>query len=93
MKVLQAGRPQQGWSTEAACTGHGNGNGGCGAMLLVEEADLFTTQSHARDETETYTTFECAACKVWTDIASVPRSVTARLPLRSPSTRGRNGWR
>ena len=38
MKVLQPGRPQQGWSTEATCTGKGNGDGGCGARLLV---DLF----------------------------------------------------
>ena len=93
MKVLQPGRPQQGWSTEATCTGKGNGDGGCGARLLVEEVDLFATQSHARDETDTYTTFECAACTVWTDISRVPRSVTERLPFRLPSTRGQKDWR
>lgn len=40
MKVLRPGRKQKGWSTEAECTGLGNGGGGCGAKLLVEEDDV-----------------------------------------------------
>lgn len=88
MKILEPGREQQGWSTEAVCTGAGNGNGGCGAKLLVEQSDLFRTESHARDETTTYTTFECAACKVWTDLKEsvVPGPVRRALPFRAPGS-------
>ena len=89
MKVLKPGRAQKGWSTETTCTGRGNGGGGCGAKLLVEETDLFRTQSSALGETESYVTFECAACTVWTDIENVPHHVASRLPGRSPSNRGR----
>ena len=69
MKILKPGRPQTGYAIEQTCTGAGNGNGGCGAMLLVEAADLYLTQSHCRDETDSYVTFKCAACGVLTDIA------------------------
>lgn len=68
MKVLEPGRDQNGWSCECRCSGHGNGNGGCGAKLLVEFDDLFLTFRHARDETDTFITFECSECRVWTDI-------------------------
>jgi len=74
MRVLKKGRPQKGWATETKCTGKGNGNGGCGALLLVEQGDLFHTESHARDETTVYTTFRCCACGVLTDI-DVPSHV------------------
>lgn len=80
MKVLQKGRPQKGWAQEVVCTGHGNGNGGCGAKLLVEQADVFLTYSQARDETDVYNTFICGACKVPTDLGHVPftpREMTA----------------
>lgn len=68
MKILKEGRPQKGWSIEATCTGAGNKGGGCGAVLLVEQPDLFKTYSSARDETTMYITFKCAACGVKTDI-------------------------
>ena len=68
MKILKEGRPQRGWAKEFTCTGGGNGGGGCGAKLLVEEGDLFRTESHARDETTAYITFTCCACGVLTDI-------------------------
>lgn len=68
MKVLKEGRPQEGWAIEIECTGAGNKEGGCGALLLVERDDVFVTRSHARDETTTYNTFRCGACGVWTDI-------------------------
>ncbi len=41
MKVIKPGRPQKGWSHEFTCTGDGNGRGGCGAILLVEQEDLY----------------------------------------------------
>jgi len=68
MKVLEKGREQRGWAAEYHCTGKGNGDGGCNAKLLVEEGDLFLTESHARDETSRYLTFCCPDCKVLTDI-------------------------
>lgn len=84
MKTIAPGRPQQGWATEATCTGLGNGNGGCKAKLLVEQADLYRTESHARDETTPYTTFTCSQCGVETDLqdSSVPTHVRQNLPLK-----------
>jgi len=69
MKVLKPGREQSGWAEQQQCTGDGNGGGGCGATLLVEFADLYTTQSSARDEVTSCVTFSCACCKVMTDIS------------------------
>jgi hypothetical protein len=82
VKILEPGRQQKGWSTEAKCTGKGNGNGGCGAKLLVEQPDLFRTSSSAMGETDYYVTFECAACGVLTDLENVPGSVESKLPWR-----------
>jgi len=91
MKVLKAGTGQVGWAKECSCTGVGNGNAGCEAVLLVEQNDLFRTESHARDETTRYVTFECPECQQWTDIQSsdrgpslVPSHVVRKLPLRVP---------
>lgn len=85
MKILEKGRPQKGWATEARCTGNGNGGGGCGAKLLVEQGDLFTTSSSSRDETTVYVTFRCVACGVLTDLPDhiVPASVRSALPTRA----------
>jgi predicted RNA-binding Zn-ribbon protein involved in translation (DUF1610 family) len=68
MKVLKKGRKQQGYSSERTCTGKGNDGGGCGAKLLVEEADLFQTSSSVKDETDYYVTFKCPECGVLTDL-------------------------
>ena len=84
MKVIEKGTGQKGWSTKATCTGQGNDGGGCGARLLVEEADVFRTESHARDETDVYYTFECPECQVRTDLRSVPDRVAEKAPYRSP---------
>lgn len=73
MKVLKKGRKQRGWTEEFICTGNGNGEGGCGAKLLVEQNDVFQTAHHRFDgSSDYYNTFICAACKVPTDIPSVP---------------------
>lgn len=68
MKVLKKGRQQRGWAKEYLCSGDGNQGGGCGALLLVEQSDLFQTTSHCRDETTYYVTFKCPECGVLTDI-------------------------
>jgi hypothetical protein len=72
MKVIKEGRPQKGWATQTSCNGQGNGMGGCGATLLVEQGDLFHTYSHVCIETTTYTTFKCPCCGVLTDIEVPP---------------------
>lgn len=79
MKVVKEGRPQKGWATEQTCTGAGNGKGGCGAVLLVEEADLFKTSSSCMGEVEHYVTFRCIACGVDTDITNVPSHIRSKL--------------
>jgi hypothetical protein len=75
MKVLKPGREQKGWATEATCTGYGNDGGGCGALLLVEESDVFKTQSgggYGGDSPEEFATFRCPECKVLTDLTNFP---------------------
>ncbi len=57
MKIITPGRDQRGWARELICTG--DKDSGCGAKLLVEEADLFE-ERHA-DVTNT-THFICAHC-------------------------------
>lgn len=69
MKVLEKGTGQKGWSTKARCTGEGNGMGGCGALLLIEQKDLYHT--HNYDYTgghDVFNTFTCCECGVETDI-------------------------
>ncbi len=68
MKTLEKGRGQHGWASEFTCTGHGNGNGGCGAKLLVEEGDLYYTYSFDIPNNERHVTFTCQECGVETDL-------------------------
>jgi len=89
MRVLKKGRAQKGWSTETKCTGAGNGDGGCGAKLLVEEGDLFqTSSSHYDGSTDYYVTFKCAACGVLTDLDNYPNG-----PRDLPTQAKRRGAR
>ena len=93
MKVIKKGRHQKGWSFQTVCTGNGNDGGGCEAVLLVEEADIYRTESHARDETTAYATFQCPECDVLTDLpdGKVPSHVWNSMIYRSPDTwRGRS---
>lgn len=86
MKIIKPGSGARGWSKKVTCTGGGNGGGGCKAVLEVDESDLYETESSARGETTTYTTFMCAACGVETDI-DAPYEVQARIKPLSPSAR------
>lgn len=72
MKVIEKGRSQKGWAIESACTGQGNGGGGCGAKLLVEKNDVYQTEGGSLGETEYYWTFICPECHVETDLKDVP---------------------
>ena len=86
MKVIKQGSGQEGWAKKYECTGSGNGGGGCGAVLLVEEGDIRITSSRCRDETDYYVTFRCCECKVFTDIDNndVPSHIYRRLPRCNP---------
>ena len=80
MKVIYPGRPQKGWAKELKCTGAGNGDGGCGAILLVEQDDLYeTSKGYCDGTTDRYVTFMCSACGVETDVNGVPYNVTQKI--------------
>lgn len=69
MKILEPGRKQRGYSVEAKCTGHGNGGGGCGAKLLVEQPDMvFYKGSDYPIQRDSAVMFRCEACGVLTDL-------------------------
>lgn len=85
MKVLVKGRPQKGWAEEIPCTGTGNGGGGCNALLLVEEEDLFR-MNHSGDRGSTLS-FECPECGVVTDVVTL--TIPVRLALKVPT---KNDW-
>lgn len=85
MKVIQKGREQTGWSKETKCTGMGNGFGGCGAILLVGENDLYRTTHSLHDgTTDHYNTFRCCECGVETDLPDedVPSHIRRDLKPR-----------
>ncbi len=81
MKTIKKGRPQKGWAKKVKCTGHGNGEGGCGAQLLVEQGDLYKTFRHCYGDSSptVYITFSCQECGVETDIKDAPSTVTQNL--------------
>lgn len=80
MKVLKPGRKQKGWAKEFQCSGAGNGLGGCQAVLLVEQGDVFqTSKSLMGRDTDYFQTFKCCECGVLTDIQeSLPFTITTK---------------
>lgn len=83
MEVLKKG---PGWSLKETCTGKGNGKGGCGSLLKVEEQDLFFTYSSSYDgSSERYITFQCPVCKKYTDLneSKVPSQIQKTLKRKS----------
>lgn len=72
MKTVKEGRKQGGWAAEFECTGGGNEGGGCGAILLVSQTDLYQTGRNSQgDPTEYFLTFCCPECGVETDVERV----------------------
>lgn len=66
MKVL---KPGKGWNLEVTCTGKGNGDGGCGAKLLINKEDIYQTRSYDLDGfSDRYFTICCVQCGIETDI-------------------------
>lgn len=84
MKTVKKGRKQKGWAKKVKCTGSGNGGGGCGAILLVEQGDLYKTFRHCYGDSypDVFITFACQECGVETDIEA-PSSVTENLTSKS----------
>ncbi|MCI5050729.1 MAG: hypothetical protein MRY57_00255 [Candidatus Pacebacteria bacterium] len=82
MEIIKEGSPH-GWSREYECTGHGNGGGGCGALLLVTEDDVYqTSRSFYDGSTDYYVTFTCIGCGVATDIVSDGKNCSHDVPSR-----------
>jgi len=72
METVKKGRKQGGWAEKFRCTGDGNDGGGCGAILLVSQADLYLTERTSQgDPTEYFHTFCCPECGVETDVDGV----------------------
>jgi hypothetical protein len=70
MEVIKKGNPK-GWEKEVTCTGKGNHNDGCGAVLKVCKDDLFISETSSYDGSgESYITIRCCECGVWTDLGS-----------------------
>ena len=75
MQILEERGP---WGLEQICTGKGNGDGGCGSKLLVEEGDIYVTASSDYvGDIDYYYTFKCPVCGKETDIKKelVPHSI------------------
>jgi len=82
METVKRGRKQGGWAEKFRCTGDGNDGGGCGAILLVSQADLYKTscQSYGDTSPEYFNTFCCPECGVETDVEGVPVDVYGKRP-------------
>ena len=71
MEVVKKGRIPRGCTKKFRCSGKGNGGGGCGALLLVSEYDVYETVSeHYDGSADYYNTFCCSECGVETDIVN-----------------------
>lgn len=72
MRVLKAGDNMTGaWAGKFTCTGYGNGDDGCDAILEVNESDLYGTYMSSMGRYEThYITFMCPCCGAETDLAN-----------------------
>jgi len=88
MKLIKKG-PGYSWEKKFTCTGAGNGGKGCGAILMVCHPDFFRTESGCYDgSSESYLTFECCQCNVWTDVDPKLVPVNLReLDTRYPDQR------
>ena len=91
MKLIKAGRKQDGWACEQVCSGLGHGTGGCGAVLLVEEDDLFASIVKTQQGECHWMTFRCNQCGVHTDLFPphivLPSFVTDKALKRKVPTR------
>lgn len=70
MKVLEAGKVGEKWTIQHRCTGWGNGDGGCNALLEVEYDDLryYGGQEFPWRVSEPAVSFKCPCCGKLTDL-------------------------
>jgi hypothetical protein len=85
MKIKEKGTRQTHWEKEFECTGIGNDHmhKSCGALLIIEEEDLFITSfTNYGGDRETFITFQCIQCGSHTDVAreDVPEPVRRSIP-------------
>lgn len=85
MKVIKKGTGQKGWAKELVCRGYRRNNDGCGAVLLVEQADLFKVYLDG-DWTEAgppSPAFKCPECGQCTDVPAKEYAGSVRdLPAK-----------
>jgi|GEM_PF-6506745 len=79
MQVFKKGKH---WSRKVKCTGNNNGGGGCGAILLITEKDIYEIIDCSRCNNDCHncrglTVFCCPKCRVETNIR-VSRNVVPR---------------
>lgn len=65
MKVLREGKS---WILEHECTGYGNGNHGCGALLGIERSDLRYYVGGGYMDRDPAVVFRCPCCGETTDL-------------------------
>lgn len=68
MKIIKPGRYGEKWAMENVCTGHGNGQTGCDAVLLVDKDDLRYYVGEPGGSTDPAVCFKCPICFSVTDI-------------------------
>lgn len=91
MKTVKEGRKQGGWAQNFECKGDG---GGCGAILLVSQTDLYKTDRYPYDveSSEYLITFCCPECGVETYVEGVSVEPFGKKPsekARKAITRGK----
>lgn len=72
MKVLKAGKDKSIWTIKHTCTGWGNGDNGCDALLEIEFADLKYHKGFLPDWSvpvkDPKVSFQCPCCSTITDL-------------------------
>lgn len=82
METVKKGRKQGGWAKKFRCSGDGNEGGGCRAVLLVSQTDLYQTRRQCYGDTspECFVTFCCPECGVETDVDRVSVKLLGKRP-------------
>lgn len=71
MKILEPGKVGKNWTIQKRCTGWGNGNKGCNALLEIELSDLRYFPGVPGDSwgsREKAVSFKCPCCGQITDL-------------------------
>ena len=70
MKILEPGKVEETWTIRHRCTGWGNGDDGCEALLEVEREDLryYEGQELPWRTSEPAVCFKCPCCNKLTDL-------------------------